>query len=302
MLEFIQAMWIFFALGAVVVMSGSSIMDSFLSTRRFSSGLTLTLYSAFFNIAFIPIVAAIGGVGVPPLELVPFMILASLFDILFLIPYYTAMRDTDASVVAALFGFSRVFTPLFAYITLDERLTPIHYVGFALIVSSGVLLSLGGGVKLRFNKALWLILLSSGMVSLNSILYKYILTNVSWGTGMIWGSLFTVPWLIVLCFLPMIRREMQTSWPAFRASWRLLLVNESMTFGGIALSMYALFLAPVTLSSSMWGIQPFVIMAYAYLLKKFGWHGALENVVHGTAFKKIALFILMAIGVFLIKE
>jgi len=295
-------MWIFFALGAVVVMSGSSILDSFLSTRKYSSGLILTLYSAFFNIVFIPVVVVIGGVDIPPLTLIPIMLLASLLDIAFLIPYYTAMRDTDASVVAALFAISRIFTPLFAYLFLHEQLAPIHYVGFALIVGSGIGLSFRRGMKLHLNRALWLMALSSLLISFNSILYKYILSNVSWGTGMVWGSLFTVPWLIILCFLPWIRREMEISWPVFRSSWRVLLLNEFVNFAAISMSMYALFLAPVTLSSSMWGVQPFVIMAYAFILKKIGWHGTLEDVTRGSLLKKTVLFAVMITGILLIKE
>jgi drug/metabolite transporter (DMT)-like permease len=299
MLEF---MWIFFALGAVMVMSGSNILDSFLSTKRFSSGLSLALYSALFNIAFIPVVIAIGGVEVPPLSLIPIFLLASLLDILFLIPYYAAMRDTDASVVAALFALSRVFTPAFAYFILHEQLTPVHYLGFALIVASGVALSFRRGIKLHLNRALWLMALSSLLISFNSILYKHILSTVSWGTGMVWGSLFTVPWLIILCLLPPIRRQMEISWPVFRNAWKVILLNELVTFTAVSFSMYALFLAPVTLSSSMWGVQPFVIMAYAFILKKIGWHGTLEDVARGSLLKKIILFAVMLAGVFLIKE
>jgi hypothetical protein len=95
---------------------------------------------------------------------------------------------------------------------------------------------------------------------------------------------------------------MEISWPVFRNAWKVILLNELVTFTAVSFSMYALFLAPVTLSSSMWGVQPFVIMAYAFILKKIGWHGTLEDVARGSLLKKIILFAVMLAGVFLIKE
>jgi uncharacterized membrane protein len=161
-------MWLFFSLGAVVVMSLSNILDSFLSNNRFKSGLSLALFSAVMNIMFVPIVMWIDPPGIPALSLIPIFIIASLLDVLFLIPYYQAMQEEDASVVAALFSLTRVFTPIFAYLLLNERLTLTHYVGFGLITLGGMALSSDSLRKFKLNRAFWLMLASSAMISLDS--------------------------------------------------------------------------------------------------------------------------------------
>lgn len=295
-------MWILFVFGAVVIMSFSGLLDSFLSNNRFKSGTALALFSAVLNIIFIPVVWYIDPPGVPPLSLVPIFLLASFFDIAYLIPYYRAVKLADASVVAALFQFSRLFVPLFAFFVVGERMGMQDYVGFALIMVSGMALSFKSGMHFRFDKAFWLMIFASIMISANVALYKYQLERVSWGTSMIWGSLFTVPWLILLGLgAPKLRRVMTDDFQVFKSSWILILVNETINFSAIALSMYGLFLAPASKASALWGVQPFVILALAWFIHRLGFRGVLEDVSRGSIFKKTLLFCVMAIGVFLIK-
>ena len=291
------------ALGAVLVMSLSNGLDSFLSNSRFKNGLTLALFCAFLNIVFIPIVAIIDPPGVPPLSIVPIFLAASLLDVLFLIPYFKAMQVADTSVVTALFGLTRIFTPILAYWIVDERLTAAHYIGFILIAVGGIALTINPRNLFKLHKVFWLMLSCCLMVSLNSVLYKYQLERVSWGTSMIWGSLYTVPWLLIISLgLPKIRKQMEESWSSFRSSWHIILANEAITFTSISMSMYAIFLVPVSQASSIWGVQPFVVLGLAHLLSWLGIRGMVEDVTTGSTVKKVLLFAVMLVGVALVRE
>jgi drug/metabolite transporter (DMT)-like permease len=120
---------------------------------------------------------------------------------------------------------------------------------------------------------------------------------------MVWGSLFTVPWFIfIVLAIPSIRKQMHKAWPTFQSSWAVLAVNEFFTFAAGALGMYAMFLAPVTQASAMWGLQPFVILAFASILQRFGVSGVMENTSRASLIKKALLFVVILVGIFLIKD
>lgn len=296
-------MWLPYILGAVLVASGSQIVDSFLANRKFSSGLALALYSAVFNIVFIPVVMAIESPSLPPLGLIPVFLLASLLDVVYLIPYYRAMQLADASVVSALFLLTRIFVPMFAFVIVGEHLSAQHYIGFFLIMLAGMALSANFKSVFKFNKVFWLMALSSLLVSLDSVLYKYQLEQVSWSTSMVWGSLFTVPWFLLIVFAARnIRVTMRSSWGAFVRSWHLVLGNEFITFVAMGLSMYAVSLAPISKVSALWGVQPFVILGLAFVFKRFGARGVLEDTSPRSTIHKLLFFFMMLVGVLLIKD
>lgn len=63
-------------------------------------------------------------------EVLPYAVAVSFISVFYLFPYYAALRETDTSVVAALFSLERVFVPLWAYLIVGEVVKPSQYVGF----------------------------------------------------------------------------------------------------------------------------------------------------------------------------
>lgn len=76
-------------------------------------------------------------------------------DIVYLYPYYTAMKVIDTSIVAALFSLGQITIPVMTYLWLDERLSLTQYIGFAIIIMSSIALSIKGTKIPKLNRAFY---------------------------------------------------------------------------------------------------------------------------------------------------
>ena len=56
------------------------------------------------------------------------MLLVSLIDTFYQIPYYYAVKHVDTSIMAALFSIGKIIVPILAYFVVGEHLTSSQYV------------------------------------------------------------------------------------------------------------------------------------------------------------------------------
>src|SRR5207249_4565371 len=86
-------------------------------------------------------------------------------------------------------SLGRVFTPLLALAFVGEKLTVIQYVGFFTIIGSTVLLMFDTK-RLRFDQSLWLMLIVSSGLSLQTVLFKFAFEHGGqWGSVMTWSMI-----------------------------------------------------------------------------------------------------------------
>jgi hypothetical protein len=143
-------------------------------------------------------------------------------------------------------------------------------------------------------------LVVSFILSLDSVLYKHVLNEASWGTTYIWVILSS--FFFSACFLihPKIRKGFRLQLQASKQSFGFLALEEFMNFGGSVAATYTLSLVSVTLARSIGAIFPFIILFYAVVLQKFFPKFFHENIDKGTIAKKIILFSIVLAGVFLV--
>ena len=113
-----------------IIISISNVFDGELSRNTFKSVWTIVILNGLLIIPALPIIFFILGPKAISVNQVFLILIIAMIEVFYQIPYYKALQNTDTSVVTSLFGFGRIFTPLFAYFIIKEVLSPMQYIGF----------------------------------------------------------------------------------------------------------------------------------------------------------------------------
>ena len=292
--------WIAIALFATVLFGIGNVLDNHLAARHFKDPWTLVFFITLLGAVFLPLVFLLDRPGLPPLRLLPWFILLAGTEVFYLYPYYKALQAEDTSVVASLFTLVKIFIPLLAFLIVGESLRITQYLGFFVIVLCGGLLAADRKQAFRLNRSFFLMALSSLLISLNAVLYKFIFNDVGWGTGFFWTVLFSI--VIVLGFLaaPRLRSEIFRSAGRLRSQAGLVFLDAVCSFGGLTAATYARSLVPVTMEQSIDSFQPFFVLLYALALKRRFPRAFRESTDRRSLIRKFALFAVMVLGAVLV--
>jgi len=291
-------LWIVLALLGPIQHGLANIIDNHLTNNIFKKISTLVFYAVMINIIFLPIVFLIARPVFISFKIMSVLLLISLTDILYLYPYFKALQSDDTSTVGSLWSLGRIFVPLLAFIFVGEILTITKYLGFFIIIVSASLLTWEG--RLKFNRSILYMTISSFLISLQGVLYKYVFISVSWGTGFFWSTLMTVILISLSVLVKNIRLGVMSEWPAFYKNIKIFFLEELLTFGGSAAFTLAISLTSVTLVNAISAFQPFFVLVYAAIFKRYFPRIFKEKLDSMTITKKILLFMVMSIGVVLL--
>jgi hypothetical protein len=166
---------------------------------------------------------------------------------------------------------------------------------------SGFALTLGNRRgKFRINRSFWLMTVVSLIISLEIVIYKYLLGTVSWSTGTIGGGIAGAAVSLLLLAVPSVRRDIVSGAGAFfRASW-VFIAGALFTMGGLGSYLFASATNPVTLITGVAAVQPFIVFLLALVLGPFFPQFFKEKIDGRTIIKKLFLFALTAVGMYLI--
>lgn len=295
-------MWLLTAFLAPIFYAGANVFDNFLANRKFRNPFALIFFTSFFNLIFLPLVFVVSRPELPPIATLPAFIGLGLVNVFYLYPYYRALQVEDTSVTISFFSLGRIFIPVLAYFVVGEVLAVSQYAGVFLIILSGVSLGLSkGGGRVRFSKAFWYIMVASLLIAIEGVLLKYIYEQgVGWSTAI--GGEMIVSFLLSmgLAIHPGFRRDAVKQFSEFRRSIHIFGIEEAFTFIAFAAEAFAVKLAPVSLAKSISTFTPFFVLFYAFLLGRRFPGLFKEKIDGGSALKKIALFAMMILGVFLV--
>lgn len=292
--------WIGVALLNPILHAWSNVIDTYLTNRLVRNVWSLGFFTGIFAVIFLPVVVLIQRPDMPPFHLLPYFFLIGAIEVFYLFPYYKSLQKEDTSVVAALFSLGKFFVPLFSFLAVGEVLRLSQYVGFFVIVMAGMLLSLNKREKIRLNKAFFYMLFSGFLLAIEAVVYKYVLESASWSTTVVSTSLFSG--LIALSFLLIshVRRTLLEQVRQLKDVVGLFTLNELIAFVGNIVSPYVVSLVPVTVAKSVEGFQPFFVLLYAIIFRRW-LPGVFQEVVNWrVVLKKTALFACMIIGVVLV--
>jgi drug/metabolite transporter (DMT)-like permease len=295
-------MWIFIAFLSPAFYGICSIYDSLLINKSFKNPMTLTFYASLFTVIFIPFLFLFYRFSLPSISFLPIFLLLGIINVSYLYPYYRGLQRDDTSTAISFFGLGRIFIPIWAFFIISEKLTPGEYIGIALVIAGSVLLSMQGSLKnIKFSKAILYILLASLITSFDGVLMKYLFEHgVSVGIGVAGEIFFSFLFTLLFLLHKKTRLDIVNNFSVFKSKFHLFFAEEAANFVAFFSGSFALSLAPVSLVRGIGVLTPFFVLAYAKVLDRKFPHLFNEQKGTGVTFKKVFLFSITALGVFLI--
>jgi drug/metabolite transporter (DMT)-like permease len=292
--------WILGAFLEPILYAFANVLDSGLTNRLFKSAFLLTIFSAFAIVPFLPLVWILDPPQMPAWNIFPFIIVVGFIELFYGYPYFKALQHDDTSVTISLFSLGKILVPILAFLFVGELLRPLQYFGFFLVVISSAALTFNPQAKLRLNKSFFYMLLSSSMLAVEVVIYKYIFDQVSWGTGFVWTvGISAAMAVLVVLFSPGVRKTMRAELPALKKYYWLILLIGGIGFLGSSGFTYSISQVPATVSRTIGSFQPMFVLIYALIFKRFFPLWFKEEIDLRSLGKKILLFIITVIGVVL---
>lgn len=291
-------MWLIFTLIAAFFFTIANMIDNYFANHIFKNTHVLIFYVSLLNLLFIPIVFLFQIPELPTLAQLPLLIILGLENTLYLYPYYKALQSDDTSTVVSLFSIGKMFVPLLAFFIVGEILTSIQYVGFAIIILASTFLTWKG--KIQFNKSLGYMIMTSLLIAIGIVTYKYLYTTATWSTGFVWATIFSFLVALPLLLISTIRKQINVQFPQFKKNIKLFVAEEFVTFLGLATFTYALTLQKVSIVEAVVSIQPFIVIVITIIARQYWPTIFKEDITAKVLAKKSILFIIMIVGVYLV--
>jgi len=263
------------------------------------------IFSAIIGFLLLPIIYFINpNVINLKLSLIFILITNGALYVIGLLPYFYAMRKDEASIVVPLFQLIPVFSYVLALFFLDEHFTYIQIVACLLVIVGAVLLSIENNCCRRNFKAkvFWLMALSSFLVALNGLIFKYVAIQENFWVTSFWEYVGLALFAIFLLFFVKSYRK-QFLFVFRNNKVRVLTingVNEAINIIAKLSMNFATLLAPLALAWVVNGFQPFFVLFFGILLAVFFPKLTDESLNKKFITQKLVAIIIMFIGVYLL--
>lgn len=169
--------WLFFALLSPLLFAIAILIDDHLLRTAYKGAMAGAIISGFFGVIPATLILVTGHATELPRQLILISLLGGIAVIVGYYLYFKALQDEEPSVVSALMCVSPAIIPFVAYFLVDERLSAVAYVGFAIVVVAGFLYSLTDIKKFTISKSLVSVLLAGLIFDGVSVANKYVYTK-----------------------------------------------------------------------------------------------------------------------------
>ncbi len=292
---------LFIALLAPFFYSFANIIECKLANNIFKHPATMIFYISLMNCVFMPLLLFFGMPTLPALRAVPFYLLLAVIDVVYLYPYYKAMKVIDTSIVSALFSLGQITIPVMTYLLLDERLRESQYAGFLLIIAASILLSINDFRLPKLNRAFYYMLFVSLLRAFYVVLEKYTFgIDDNWINMIIYVN-------ILSCLLPFSlflhkksAKRIKKVFGEYRKNCKIFCINELLCFFGCAASVFALSKLSAVTSSAISATAPIFLLAISFTLKKSFRIRLRETITPLIMAKKAVCFAGIIFGVILV--
>ena len=277
----------------------SVLIESFLSLDIFKKPATMCFYASLTNAIFIPLMFFFGTPTWPEMQFWFVYATLAIIDITYLYPYYIALKNTDTSIVSSLFAIGKVFLPLLSFFFLGDLLKPLQYAGFFIVLSASIILNMKKETSFKINKAFYLMLLSSFLLSCRVILAKYALNSDGiWVNTIIYPNLISGTMVFLFLFVKKIRPDIREHFHLYMEKFPFFIANEFVYFLAILTSIYALSKLSPVISAAVEATEPIFLLSLVWLAQPFYRFQFKELQVSFA--KKMVCFILIILGIILI--
>lgn len=295
--------WLVYALLAPFLWALTNHLDKFIIDKRVN-GLAQYIFFGSFGTVIL-IIGILLFKGVPTLSFGN-ILLAMLIGVLSnfgIITYAKAMQKEDASTIVPLFQFVPVLVLILGYIFLNEALSNQILLGFLVVFSGGVIVSIDTKVKkiFKIRPAFWFMVAASLFFAIAFILTRYMFSNFGFFDVYTYDLIgFLLPAIVLLFHKQSRIKIIDALRNAKKSTFALFLLNDIIDMSGNIFLILALTIAPAALVSVMSGIQPFFVLSIGLFFTSFFPHIIKESVSRQILLRKIIGISIILIGIILI--
>ena len=278
----------------------SNILDSFLSNVVFKRLSSLIFFSSLINLILLPIIILLSNPHLLSSTFFGIATLIAFIEVGYQYPYYWALREADTSIVVSLFSIGDLFAPLLAFLIVGEHLMPTQYIGFFLVTTASIFLTLNIK-KFKVNHAALLMLGVSILITIQTILYKYLFdAGVSFGTALVWVAILQMGFSTLLLIIPKNASDLKGSTTKLAVLGKVFITSQVLTWAGQALASFAILTIPVSMEKGLSAVQPIFVLVFALLFTRKFPKLFKEGIHKQDIVKKLILFAVIIVGVILI--
>lgn len=294
--------WYFFASIPPLLYSVSNYVDKFLLDKKIKEPVAITSLSGMVSGLLGVIFWASTGFKILTAFQAILIIGSGLLLNFYIIPYYQALKNDDASRVVPLFQFIPVFTLILSSVFLKETLAVKQIIGLILIVAAGFLLSAekveGRIFKLR--KSLWLMLLSGFMYGAIGILFRFVSRDASFWTILGYEYIGTGLGGVGMFLIPKVRKSISIQISQIKSALPILAVNDGISVIAQMSEVYAVTLVAVPLVNTISGTQPLIVIILGLILSVWFPHLIKEDIRKIVVAHKLFSVLIIFAGLYLV--
>jgi drug/metabolite transporter (DMT)-like permease len=297
--------WFLIALLAPIFWAITNHIDKYLITRYFKGGGVgaLMIFSAVIGVILLPIIFIIEPQAIHLQgSLAVLLIFNGFLYVVGMLPYFYAMKEDEASIVVPLFQLIPVFNYFLALVVLKENLSWLQIIASLFIILGAILISLEVSQKKFITKVFLLMVLSSFLVSLNALIFKFVAIKGTFWTTSFWEYIgFSVFSILLLVLVKSYRQQFFYILKNNKlAVISINGVNEVLNIIAKIVMNFATLLAPLALVWVVNGFQPFFVLFFGVLLALFFPKLTNESLNKKHLFQKALAIVIMFIGVYLL--
>ncbi len=281
----------------------AGIIECRLLNKFFKHPAPMLFYASLMSFLFLPFLFLFGTPTLTsPTAFCCYFILAAI-DVSYLWPYYRALRKMDTSVVAALFSLGQITIPILTWLLLNEKLHTSQYIGFFIIITSSVILSINNFRMPKLNQAFYYMLIVSLIRAFYVVLEKYVLTiDDNWINLMIYTNILTVLLPFTLLLHKQMRKRIKKGLQPYLSNLSFFSVNELFCFLEMATAVFALSRLSAVTSASINASAPIFLLGISLILRKT-FHARLrESLTPKIMIKKLICFSGIISGIILVVQ
>ena len=270
----------------------ANIIECKLSNNILKKPIVMVFYISLMNTLFLPLLLVFGAPELVSWDVLGFYFLLAVIDVLYLFPYYKALKEIDTSIVSSLFSLGQISIPVLTYFILDEKLRSVQYVGFSVIIGASVILSINDFRGFKINRAFYYMVLVSLLRAIYVVIEKYIfIKNDNW-INMI------IPFLFLLH--KKTYKGIKKSFIEYKKNAKVFCINEFFCFLGMACFVFGLSKLSAVVSSAINATAPLFLLVISLALKKLYNIKLKETITPLSVFKKVICYALIIVGVIMV--
>jgi len=298
--------WLFFAILAPAVYSIVNFTDKYIVEREVIDYRGMPIYGTIMGLIFGTLFWIGSGFPIISTRDTLLVVFTGMLTIWGAALYFKAISDEAASKIIILFQMSPVLTLLLSFLFLKEVISLKQLLGFVLILTSAIGVSLKKQNKIsdgfKLSSSFFLILLTDLMWATSNVIFKFVIdinsfskvvAYESWGLG--------IGGLLLYLFFPRIRTAFLHSIKTVRKlALGVIFFNEGVFVVGKLLTFLAVSMGPVSLVSVIGSTQVFFGVFYGFVLAKIAPSTFEEDISRKGMLKKLLFATLIFFGIFLV--